>query len=253
MPERDYATQIEAPAPDYATMPAPEPLDHGSLRRAANAEPPANAKAIGELWLSRLEALDVVDGYGLAGKDDNSAIAGFDLRMTPDEFDEAVARNDWDVPPHLRWSFSPPLVAPRVSEAARTAIRIWPASTQRTGLQNQAADGGRIILRDGCFFLQREGGDGTESLAWFHAETGIDMDEEGYLILVNRMTGETMGRLGEMFTWAAPNPILPGGPSRMEFRAACGDAPVAMVGNPAAQSKMESTYGPRPDPVPPPG
>ncbi|MDE1466517.1 hypothetical protein [Aurantiacibacter sp. D1-12] len=254
--ESGYATQLEAPAPDYARIlreAPPQQFDFESLRREGTGSPPVNAKQVGETWLQRLQALDLVDGYGLSGKDDDTPIASFDLRLTADDFDAWVEENGWEVPPHLRWSFVPPLTMPRVSEAAAEGIRIWPSSEQRTGLQLQAAGGGRIFLRDGCFYVQRRGQD-EQQLAWFHTETGLDVDDEGYYVLVNRVSGEVEGRLGEEFIWASPNPITPGGPSMEELREACGDGEVFGVANPSAEAKMNTRYPPSaPDAMPPPG
>ena len=250
---RTYATQAEAPAPDYrALIRAARPVSFDDLRREATAREPADAKAVGELWLARLNELGVVDGYGLSGKFDDDPISSFNLVMTPGDFDTWVAGNGWRVPRHLSWHFVPDLIAPRVSDAAEQGIRIWPASEQRTGMQNQAADGGRILLRDGCFYLDRQG---VETLAWFHAETGLDMDDEGFYVLVNRMTGQVEGRLGEEFIWAAPNPIRPGGPSLEEFRGACGEGEISTVGNPTSTARMGAMYPPirAPDAAPPPG
>lgn len=250
-----FATQLEAPAPDYAQIIRDAPLiEPFEGRREASAAAPSNAKSLGQLWLERLQAIDVVDGYGLAGKDENSAIASIDLRMTAGEFDSWVADNGWQVPPHLRWGFVPPMMAPRTSEAATAGIRIWPSSEQRTGLQLQAADGGRIFLRDGCFYLQRRGSE-TEQLAWFHTETGLDVDAEGYYVLIDRISGQIVGRLGEYMTWAAPNPITPGGPSREELREACGEGEPVSVGNPVSGARMGAMYPARraPDAMPPPG
>ena len=239
---RSYATQVEAPTPDYrALMRDIGIVDFSDLRREATARAPADAKALGELWLARLNELDVVDGYGLSGKNDDDPISSFTLRMTPAEFDAWVRENGWSVPRHLDWSFVAEFVAPRVSDAAADGIRIWPASEARVGMQNQAADGGSIVLRDGCFYLDRQG---VETLAWFHSETGLDVDAEGYYVLVNRMTGQVEGRLGEEFIWAAPNPIAPGGPSMEEFRAACGEGEISTVGNPTSTARMDAMYPP---------
>ncbi|KLE35360.1 hypothetical protein AAW00_02630 [Aurantiacibacter luteus] len=250
---RRYATQIEAPVPDYRQLIRDMTIvEFSDLRREATARAPADAKAVGEQWLARLNERGVVDGYGLSGKNDDDPISSFSLTLTPADFDAWVRENGWSVPRHIDWNFVPDLVSPRVSDAAAQGIRIWPASEARTGMQNQAADSGRIVLRDGCFYLDRQG---VETLAWFHAETGLDVDGEGFYVLVNRMTGQVEGRLGETFVWAAPNPITPGGPSMEEFRAACGDGEISTVGNPTSTARMDAMYPPvrAPDAAPPPG
>ncbi|GGD53060.1 hypothetical protein GRI62_05045 [Erythrobacter arachoides] len=249
---RGYATQIEAPAPDYrAIIRDMQVVDFSGTSRAASARAPADAGAVGEQWLARLTERGVLDGYGRSGKAESDPVSSISLNMTADDFDAWVAENGWTVPRHIDWNFAPDLVRPRVSEAASGGIRLWPASEARTGLQLQAADSGRILLRDGCFYLDRQG---VETLAWFHAETGLDVDAQGYYVLVNRMTGQVEGRLGETFVWSAPNPITPGGPSMEALRSACGDGEISTVANPTATARMEAMYPqPRaPDAAPPP-
>ena len=57
--------------------------------------------------------------------------------------------------------------------------------------QLEALGGGRIILRDGC--LRMAGHAGQEALAMFHKETGIGLDDEGYLALIDRRSGKPSG------------------------------------------------------------
>ncbi len=253
-PERNYATQLQATAPDYARIIAsdPFPVPHtGGIEGSGDV--PVGAKEVGELWLQRLQTLDVVDGYGMAGKDDDGPIIGFDLRMTAEDFDHWVEENGWEVPSYLRWGFVPPISFPRITEQAQEGVRIWPASEQRTGLQLQSADGGRVFLEDGCFYVQRRGEDAAQ-LAWFHAETGLDVDDDGYYVLVNRISGQVEGRLGENFTWASSNTIMPGGPSMAEFREACGEGEILGIANPTADAKMNTLYPQiAPDAMPPSG
>lgn len=254
--DREYATQLEAPAPDYGAIIRNAPrVDFEDLRREGTGVLPENAKQLGETWLARLNQLGAVDGYGLGGKDEDDPVSSFSLVMTPAGFDAWVEQNGWTVPAYMDWNFVPEMRLPRVSEAAADGIRIWPASEQRTGMLNQAADRGRIVLRDGCFYIQPRGNEADEKLAWFHTETGLDVDDEGYYVLVNRISGQVEARVGEMVTWAAPNPIRPGGPSMDEFRAACGDGEIATVGNPTADNRMNTMYPPQraPDAMPPPG
>lgn len=236
-----YATQVDVPSPDYANMiVARPPINlNTDLYRPATAKLPADAKAVGQLWIDRLQAKDAVGGWGLAGKSPDGPVNSIDTALTPPEFDAWVAENSWTMPRHISWRFVPRLEAPAVSAAAAPKIRYWPAYAGRTGAQNQAALGGRVVLRDGCFFLQRH--DGSEALAWFLGETGIDVDDEGYLILVNRVTGETAARVGEAVTWAGPNADPTPEQSR-ELRAACGDHPVAEIGNPEATERMYVRY-----------
>ena len=51
-----------------------------------------------------------------------------DTGLTEEEFDRWAKESGWDVPRHIRWSFVPALKHPPVSDAAKDAIRVWPAS-----------------------------------------------------------------------------------------------------------------------------
>ena len=240
-PRPAYATQLDAPAPDYSQLVSHPPiLPKGTLRREATAPLPTEAKAIGQAWIDRLQAAGALDGYGLAGKGTDGPVSLIDLAMTADEFDALVGRNDWTVPDWIRWSFQPELVAPRVSAAAQPGIRTWPSSQRRTGAQLEAMLGGKVTLRDGCFYVQTT--DAPEVLAWFHAETGLDVDADGYYILVNRVTGETMARVGEDMNWAGPNAVPTNDPGIAALREACGPGEIASVGNPESFEHLATRY-----------
>lgn len=249
-----FATQIDPPSPDYEHMVVVRPPvnENADLRRPATAPLPANARSIGEEWIARLQARNAVGGWGLAGKGPDGPVTSIDTLFTPPEFDAWVAENGWTVPDWIGWSFVPRLSAPPVSQAAAPRIRYWPANTARTGAQNEAALSGQVLVRDGCFYLRRH--DGSEALAWFLAETGLDVDDEGYLVLVDRVTGETRARVGETMTWAGPN-ADPKPEQTRALRAACGEHEVAEVGNPEANERMYVRYPHLRSPVnpPPPG
>ncbi len=143
---------------------------------------------------------------------------------------------------------------PRVSEAASGAIRVWPASTVQTGAQNQALLRGRVELRDGCFYAG-DPGKPADKLAWFHAETGLDVDADGYFILRDRVSGQTLARLGEEMSWAGPAgaEIDPG--AGRALREACGSRQILIVGSPESTERFLTQYphvrGPD-TPLPPP-
>lgn len=253
----EYATQLEVPSPDYAALiAAATPVAQEETFRQPTAPPPANAKDLGELWLARLEARGALMGHGLAGKESDAPVESIDTLLTAAQFDAWVAENGWQAPPHLRWYFQQPLVAPRVSEAAQAGIRSWPASETRTGWQLEAAFVGRIYLRDGCFFMRGDIVDAPDKLAWFQAETGLDVDPEGYYVLVNRVNGQAVARLGEVMTWAGPNRMDQDAPEIAALREACGDYTVEGVGNPEANERLYVTHPhlrQSPDAIPPPG
>ncbi|ATY33835.1 hypothetical protein CVN68_19285 [Sphingomonas psychrotolerans] len=164
-----------------------------------------------------------------------------DTGLTEIEFETWVKENGWRVPRHIRWSFVPEMNLPRVSAAARDAIRVWPASTARTGAQNQALHHGRVELRDGCFFVGEAGRSATR-LAWFHAEIGLDIDLAGYFVLRDRVSGKTLARLGEEMSWAGPASADIDRETERLLQKACGPGEIHVVGSPEASERFLVKY-----------
>lgn len=242
-----YATQLTAPSPDYAAIlkaqPPRPPL--GELRREATVRPPADAKAVGDLWIERLKAKGVLGGYGLGGKGETDPVSSIDVLMTARDFDAWVSANGWSAPRHIAWGFVGEMHHPSITPDARAKVRIWPASLVRSGMQNQALLGGRIYLEDGCFYLDRPENSGYgpagKTLVQFGAETGLIVDPEGYLALIDRFGGSVLARLGEEMHWAGPNWDVTG-PVANEIRAACGNYRIEFVGNVDAAERFYAQY-----------
>jgi hypothetical protein len=171
------------------------------------------------------------------------------------EFKSWASENGWSIPRHIQWSFVPPMKLPRVSEAAKDAIRVWPASTARTGAQREALFRGRVELRDGCFFVGQSG-QPANKLAWFHTEVGLDIDREGYLILRDRVSGEALTRLGESMNWGGPASADVGEQTRKALLEACGGHEIYIVGAPESDARFLNRFphlrnGHAPPPPPP--
>ena len=105
-------------------------------------------------------------------------------------------------------------------------------------MQPEAGFSGRVILDDGCLRLATRG-KSKGPLAVFHRETGIGIDEHGYLAAIDRKTGKARGRIGEMWSWAGPNPDT-GFDGLEELKSACGDGPLVNVGNPESQARFKA-------------
>ena len=245
-----YATQTDPPVPDYAALimdradyPAP-----AEIERKATTPPPADAKALGEVWLERLRERNGLEGISYSGSGPDGPVQFLSTTLTAREFDQWVAANGWTAPTHIEFRFQDVLHHPAVSEAAKVGIRIWPSTAVRTGMQNMAALYGQVYVKDGCFRVK--GMDGSDKLAWFLAETGLDVDGEGFLILVNRFTGETMARVGEEMVWAGPNGS-PDSETAARIHEACGPGAITEVGNPESEERFY-TLAPhaRPTPLP---
>ncbi len=254
VPEREYATQLEAPTPDYKALLA-QPRSGGDFEysRDRTAPLPKDAKAIGERWKARLEERSALLGYGLAGKGPDGPIDMIDTGLTAEEFDTWAAENGWEVPGHIRWSFVPAMALPSVSESAKDKIRVWPAATSRTGMQLEALLSGEVYLRDGCFYVTPFGGD--EHLAFFHAEVGVDVDDEGYLYLRERVGGQYLGRPGEDMSWGGPASADQDADTVAALRAECGEGKIFVVGSPESSERFFTRYphtrNPSPPPIPP--
>lgn len=251
----NYATQIDAPSPDYRTL-LSQPSQAAAWRaeRKATAPFPANAKSIGELWLTRLKKRGVLLGYGLAGKSPDEPVEMIDTGLTEKEFASWTNENGWPVAAHIRWSFVAEMNLPQVSVAAKSAIRVWPASVARTGAQNQALFNGRVELRDGCFFVGQFG-EPADKLAWFHGEIGLDRDKAGYYILRERVSGQTLARLGENMSWGGPASAEIEPETKRALQEACGPGEIYVVGSPEASERFLTQYphlrGPQIPPTPP--
>ncbi len=250
--QNSYATQVEAPTPDYAKLTQTPRLEgEGYVRRDATAPPPANAREIGQTWLDRLEGAHMLLGAGYDGKGLDGAVTLLDVGMTESRFDEWAKERGWTVPEHISWSFVPAMNLPAVSDAAKPGICFWPASSARTGAQNEALLYGRVELRDGCFWATKGDGE-ADKLAFFHAEIGLDVDGEGFYILRDRVGGQTLARLGEPMNWGGPPSAYIGPAAAKSLREACGDAPVLVVGSPESRERFATRYPHLRDPVPPP-
>ncbi|MXO72419.1 hypothetical protein GRI99_12350 [Altererythrobacter buctensis] len=244
MPEAvGLATQEIAPAPDYAPLILSPRQLHSTdeIVRHASGPPPADAAAVGDLWVRRLEQRGALMGSGRSGKGEGDPVSMIDTLLTARQFDAWAQENGWTVPRHIIWRFQQELHHPALPPQLAGAVHLWPASTRRTGWQLEAAFTGRVFLRNGCVYVSSPGQQG-EALAWFHAETGLGRDGDGYFTLVNRVTGETMARLGEEMQWAGPNAIDQEQPQVQALQAACGDLPVVSVGNPEALERIFVRY-----------
>ena len=200
-------------------------------------------------WIERLMSERLVTGYAMNAR---KGRADIDMVVSEEEFAAVARRRGWEKPPaylNLRFDDAPSGTA--VDPAIAPGIRIFPQSDRNLGIVNQAALGGRIVLRDGCFLVIGHGG--KEQLAYFGREVGLGMDSEGYLSLHRRLAERRhLGRIGERFTWAGPIGIDETAPMVAELRKRCGNAPLMHVGVPESSAIFNARYGLRPIPVAPP-
>lgn len=209
----------------------------------------AELKTLIKPWVDRLSAERLFTGFGLNARQGRADV---DMLVSEDEYRVLAQRNGWDEPPaYINLKFDGAPVGPDVDPAVAKGVRVFPHGDRNLGLVNQAAFGGRVVMRDGCLFVI--GLDRTEKLAYFAREVGLGRDEQGYLSLHTR-TAEPrhLGRIGETFTWAGPIPIDETAPMVKELRAQCGNAPLMHLGIPESSAVFNARYGLPRGPVPPP-
>ena len=187
----------------------------------------AQLQALLKPWTDRFAKLDIMGGWGT---DATAGTGEIMLSVTAEEFRAIAAREGWGtVPPEIKLSFAQALPGPAVSADVQPFVRIFAQNERSTVVQLTAAASGRISLRDGCFYL-------GDRLAFFHRETGLGRDAQGYLALIDRATGKVRGRIGERMTWAGPNALPETSAALRDLKARCGDKPVAYVGSPESSS-----------------
>lgn len=211
---------------------------HPRFRAAKAAYTEAELKALVDPWVKRFveERIGITYfAFPAEGRAELSAT------ITAAEYRAIAARKGWgDVPAPIQLSFAKELPFPRVDPAIAPLLRGVASESQATGLQMQRGESGRVILDDGC--LRRESKRGKKGpLAVFHRETGIGLDAEGYLAIIDRRTGKATGRIGEIWSWAGPNPGTEFD-GLEELKAVCGDGPVVNVGNPESMARFEARY-----------
>lgn len=202
-------------------------------------------------WLDRLTGERLTTGYAMNPR---RGTADIDMVVSAEEFDAIAKAKGWGrVPAFFNLKFDTAPVGPAVDPSVAGGIRILAQGDRNLGATNQAALGGRIVLRDGCLLVV--GHDGKEQLAYFAREVGLGRDRHGYLSLHRRNAERThLGRIGESYTWAGPIGIDERAPMVKQLRAECGNAPLMHVGIPESSNIFNARYGPPrgPMPAPPP-
>lgn len=239
-PEREWPSILESKASDPLPMlmaeRAAEPWTP-IVREASDRWTASDATLREELepLIALLEADGALAGWGTGG-----GVARLDIALTAADWDLLVEEQGWEIPPYVELSFVHPLITSALGDEAREWVKTMPLEPTRTVFQLEALGRGRIFLEDGCLYVGNP--DGVKRLAFFHAETGVDV-REGGLVLVNRMTDRVVGRVGEDFSWGAPNAFKEEWDSAKELREQCGDTDVVNVGNPESTALFEARHG----------
>ena len=188
----------------------------------------AELREIAEPWVDRFARHRLLGGHGT---DATYGEVRMDLNVSEAEFRAIAEREGWKIPGPIKLAFSPGVQGEAVAPQLVSMIRIFPQSDRDLGATNQALLGGRIVLRDGCFFVTSPGK--PARLAYFAREVALAKDEQNYLSLRTRGRGPRhLGRIGEQFSWGGPIGTTEDMPMVAELRRRCGNSPLEHVGIP---------------------
>lgn len=201
-----------------------------------------------EPWAARWKGEGLPFTYGL---DAVYPTMDVQLGISESDYRSLAAALGWGTPlDPIRLKFTASAVRPVVDPKVANLIRGFANEERPTLIQLEALGIGALRLRDGCLMIAQEGQ--AEKVAVLHYETGIGLDQAGYLALIDRMTGKPSARVGEKLAWGAPNPIPERGMVGLEaLRAAC-PGELVNIGNPESYALFRARYPQSRTPVPPP-
>ena len=201
-------------------------------------------KALAAPWLDRFAKAGIVDVYGA---DPVAGRVSMTIPITRSQYDAIAVREGWGtVPAPISLHFAADHEVPRVDPRVTPLLRGFASASRATTLQMERGEGGRVVLDNGCLRLAgaysaKARGKVKGPLVVFRRETGIGLDAQGYLAIIDRGTGKPKGRIGEYWGWAGPNPDEEFD-GLEELKAACGDGPIANVGNPESEARFEARH-----------
>ncbi len=209
---------------------------HPWLNAAKAAYTEAELRALVAPWLERFARAGVADVHG---PDPIAGSVSLTIPITRAQFGAIAAREGWGpIPAQIRLHFASDQEVPRVDPRVASLLRGFASASRATILQMERGEGGRVVLDEGCLRLAlRTGRKGP--LVVFRRETGIGLDAQGYLAAIDRRTGKATGRVGEMWSWAGPNPGIQF-EGLAALKSACGDGPISNVGNPESRARFKT-------------
>lgn len=195
-----------------------------------------------ELWAARFIEHRIFNSGSISAFDGRIE---FDINIEQSRFEALAAEEGWVIPDHVDLSSAPPVDAEAVDPALAPFIRIFPQNERSSGPVTLEYASARLILRDGCFRLQRASG--VEPLVLFGRGVQLGLDAEGFMIVFHPLAVERdVGpvRVGEI--------VLTGGLGSHDemdagtkaLRAACGPAPIAALDSPEGEHEFKQRYPP---------
>ena len=179
-----------------------------------------------EEWMRRFQAQRLTNG-GSVNPFEGAVM--LDLGVSRSEFSAIAAPGGWQIPTNVRLNFAPEIDAAQlISAEAAPFVRTFPRADRAPGITLDIAQGGWIILVDGCFRLNNAEG----PLVLFGRNTRLFRDDQGYLTVASTQNAQTSGRIGEHMTWGGYGGPVEDEPGVRAIRRHCGDDPIASVGEP---------------------
>jgi len=141
--------------------------------------------------------------------------------------------------PMIEFVFNIPLdPSGSISREALPLIKYLAREKTRRSMVLTSLTIGKIVLRDGCFFLDTKGND--DPLVLFHEEVGVGIDDDGYIVLINRMPiagNDRMTRVGELGGWGDGTRTVTKASVVAPLQDACGPHRVVAIGTPSPHRK----------------
>lgn len=192
--------------------------------------PEGELQPIFDAWWKRFQPDRLAGGGAVYA---NEGVVRFDMNVDEAEFRTITAREHWTLPKRLELRFAPPRNPRSVDPALVHFVRIFAREDRRPAIIRQAALGGRIILRDGCFRVANSGQAG-EPLVLFGGDSELAIDADGYMVVRQPRAEPGRGsyRVGEMATWGGPRAADDADTGIQALHARCGSGPVVNVGEP---------------------
>ena len=179
-----------------------------------------------EEWMRRLQAQRLTNGGSV---NPFEGVVELDLGVSRSEFDALAPPSGWQIPTNVRLNFAPEIDPGQlVAPDAAPFIRTFPRADRAPGMTLDIAQGGRIILVDGCFRLNNAEG----PLVLFGRNTRLFRDDQGYLTVASTQNPQIGGRIGEHMTWGGYGGPVEDEPGVQAIRRHCGAGPIESVGQP---------------------
>lgn len=202
--------------------------------------PRAELQPLFDEWWARFQPHRILGGGSVMEFDGE---VRFDMTIDRAGFEAIAAREGWILPERLRLNFPPPPNPRAVDPVLASRIRVFARQDRAPGAVLQAALGGRLILRDGCFRLQ-DHGDGGEPLVLFGRDVELTIDDAGHMIVSDPSEGR-LARVGERVIWSGPRGVDEADAGVHALRAACGADPIVAVGEPVSEAVFNARVASR--------